>query len=114
MLKEGEIAQSPELLIFGEHEQRPFPVDELVVLPQVRSGLNPDLRDIKESIRANGLLNPIDVARMDEFQLYEYVEFVNHLWGTSIDPGQYESLRGEDCFLYMVLAGHTRTEAISQ
>lgn len=114
MLKEGEIAQSPELLIFGEHEQRPFPVDELVVLPQVRSGLNPDLRDIKESIRANGLLNPIDVARMDEFQLYEYVEFVNHLWGTSIDPGQYESLRGEDGFFYMVLAGHTRTEAISQ
>lgn len=114
MLKEGEIAQSPELLIFGEHEQRPFPVDELVVLPQVRSGLNPDLRDIKESIRANGLLNPIDVARMDEFQLYEYVEFVNHLWGTSIDPGQYESLRGEDGFFYMVIAGHTRTEAISQ
>ena len=114
MLKEGEIAQSRELLIFGEHEQRPFPVDELVVLPQVRSGLNPDLRDIKESIRANGLLNPIDVARMDEFQLYEYVEFVNHLWGTSIDPGQYESLRGEDGFFYMVLAGHTRTEAISQ
>lgn len=113
-VQEREIADSPELLVFGEYEQRPLPVDELVVLPQVRSGLNPDLRDIKESIRANGLLNPIDVARMDEFQLYEYIEFVNHLWNTSIDATQYEPLRHDDGFFYMVIAGHTRTEAIRQ
>ena len=38
MLQEGELASSPELLVFGEYEQRPFPVDDLVVLPQVQIG----------------------------------------------------------------------------
>lgn len=105
---------TPEIKIFGEYDQRPIPVQQLVVMPQVRSGMNPDLRDIKESIRSNGLLNPIDVAVMDEFQLTDYIEFVNDLWGTEVSMLDFEGKQDENGFYHLVVAGHTRTEAIMQ
>lgn len=57
---------SGERRVFGEYETVAVAVDDLIRLPQVRSGTNPDLPDLKESIKANGLLNPIDIAVMDE------------------------------------------------
>jgi hypothetical protein len=57
---------SGERRVFGEYETVAVAVDDLIRLPQVRSGTNPDLPDLKESIKANGLLNPIDIAGMDD------------------------------------------------
>lgn len=105
---------TPEIKIFGEYEQRAIPVQLLAVMPQVRSGMNPDLRDIKDSISENGLLNPIDVAVMDEFQLMDYIEFVNDLWGTEVSLLDFEGKQDESGFYNLVVAGHTRTEAIRQ
>src|SRR5687768_5380167 len=45
-------------LVYGQYETVKIPINSLVRLPQVRSGLNPDLPDLKESIKTNGLLNP--------------------------------------------------------
>ena len=105
---------TPEIKTFGEYEQRAIPVQDLVVMPQVRTGMNPDLKDIKESVRSNGLLNPIDVAVMDEFQLMDYIDFVNDLWGTDVSFASFEDKQDENGFYYLVVAGHTRTEAIKQ
>ena len=55
---------TPEIKTFGEYPQKAVEVHNLVMLSQVRSGLNPDLPDLKESIATKGLLNPIDVAVM--------------------------------------------------
>ncbi|HAC55913.1 TPA: hypothetical protein DCF80_00285, partial [Candidatus Saccharibacteria bacterium] len=109
-----EALQSPEVVVFGEYEQRAVPVDNLVVLSQVRSGLNPDLKDIKGSVKANGLLNPIDVAVMDEWQLEEYISFVNTLWGTTTSIEEFTDKQDVDGFYTLVIAGHTRTEAVTQ
>lgn len=105
---------TPEIKTFGEYEQRAIPVRRLTVMPQVRTGMNPDLRDIKESIRSNGLLNPIDVAVMDELQLMDYIEFVNDLWGTDVSMFDFQDKQDENGLFYLVVAGHTRTEAIKQ
>jgi hypothetical protein len=105
---------TPEIKTFGEYEQRAIPVQALVVMPQVRSGMNSELGDMKESINANGLLNPIDVAVMDEFQLIDYIDFVNDLWGTEVSVESFVDKQDENGFYYLVVAGHTRTEAIRQ
>mgnify|MGYP006136690975 CR=1 FL=1 len=105
---------TPEVMIFGEHEQRAIAIKQLVVMPQVRIGMNPDLKDIKESLRANGLLNPIDVVVMDEFQLSEYIGFVNDLWGSEISIADFTDKQDDEGNFNLVIAGHTRTEAIRQ
>ncbi len=115
MIREGEKELvTPEIKIFGEHEQRAIPARDLIVMPQIRIGMNPDLKDLKASLRVNGLLNPIDVAVMDEFQLEEYIYFVNDLWGSDVALQDYVDKRDENGFFYLVIAGHTRTEAILQ
>ncbi len=103
-----------ERKVFGEHPLVELPVDQLVRLPQVRSGLNPDLPELKENIQAYGLLNPIDVAHMDQSQLEAYIDFVNHTWRTDVSVDDYERQRQPDGSFYMVIAGHSRTEAIYQ
>lgn len=76
--------------------------------------MNPELANLKDSIRARGLINPIDVARMDPEHLRAYVAFVNQIWGTDVAESDYRSQRQLDGHYYVVVAGHTRTEAISQ
>lgn len=108
------ISSSVERKVFGMYETIAVPVNDLVRLPQVRSGSNPDLPDLKESIKTNGLLNPIDIAVMDEATLQEYIDFINELWGKNVQLDDYSDLRQPDGTYYLVIAGHTRAEAISQ
>lgn len=104
---------TPEIKIFGEYPQMPVEVHKLVMLSQVRSGLNPELPELKESIRTKGLLNPIDVAVMAEPQLEAYIDFVNSLWGTDMSVSDFKRQEAAGLY-YVVIAGHTRTEAIKQ
>lgn len=108
-----EAVGGPEVFVLGEYEQRPVPVKNLILLSQVRAGMNPDLYDIKSSVKTNGLLNPIDIALMDEFQFAEYIAFTNSLWGTTTSVDAYDDQK-LDGYYPLVIAGHTRTEAIRQ
>ncbi len=105
---------STERKLFGQHETIELPVDSFVRLPQVRSGMNPKLPDLKESLKTHGLLNPVDVARMTDAQLSAYIAFVNGLWGTNVRLEEYGYQQQTDGFYYVVVAGHTRIEAIHQ
>jgi hypothetical protein len=105
---------SGERRVFGEYETVAVAVDDLIRLPQVRSGTNPDLPDLKESIKANGLLNPIDIAVMDEAAFVDYIGFINELWGRSVQVEDYAHMRQPGGEYNLVIAGHTRAEAISQ
>ena len=82
-------------------------------MPQIRSDSNPDLGDIRESIRVHGLLNPIDIAIVTEERLIEYVTFTNQLWGMKTDICDFAD-NAIDGVYHLVIAGHTRVEAISQ
>lgn len=114
MNDDREHAPAYERKVFGEHETIVLPAESFVRLPQVRSGLNPDLPDLKQSIRTRGLLNPIDVAHMHREQLETYIAFVNHTWKTAVSVDDYAMQQQPDGMYYLVVAGHTRTEAICQ
>lgn len=101
-------------VVYGRHEQAEVGVDDLVMLPQVRPDLNPILPELKNSIQMNGLINPIDVARLDEESLSKYIGFVNRVWKTDTSIEAYEQSRQPDGTFYLVIAGHSRTEAIRQ
>ena len=100
--------------VFGEYERHTMPVDQYVMLPQVRPGLNPNFAVIKESIREVGILNRVDVARVSEATLGDYIMLVNGTWHTDVALEDYEHLRQPDDMFYVVIAGHTRTEALRQ
>lgn len=103
-----------DYVAFGDYERHVMPVDQYVMLPQVRAGLNPSFDIIKESIREVGILNRVDVARVSEEALVEYLELVNRIWGTSVAFDDYAHLQQPDGMFYLVIAGHTRTEALRQ
>ena len=114
MIAAYEHAPAAERKVFGEHQLVELPVGQLVRLPQVRSGLNPELPELKASIRAHGLLNAIDVARMDQAELGTYIDFVNRTWRTDVSLDDYQAQLQPDGRFYLVIAGHSRAEAISQ
>lgn len=109
-----EHAPAYERKVLGMHEMITLPVESYVRLPQVRSGLNPILPDLIRSIRNRGLDNPLDVARMTHEQLEAYIAFVNHTWKTAVSIDDYAMQQQPDGMYYLVVAGHTRTEAIFQ
>lgn len=105
---------TPERKVYGQHETIELPVASFVRLPQVRSGLNPELPALKASIWSRGLLNQIDVARMTEDQLRSYIDFINRTWKTTVTLEDYGMMQQADDYYYVVVAGHTRTEAVFQ
>lgn len=108
------VTETPERKVFGEYQTVELPVDSYVRLPQVRSKLNPELGNIKDSIRVRGLINQIDVAKMSRPQLETYINFVNETWQTVVSIDDYDMQQQPDGYYYVVVAGHTRTEAVSQ
>ncbi len=87
--------------------------DEFIKLSQVRPGKNPILEDLKNSIEKVGMLNAIDVAKMDTPLLEEYIEFTNMVWGSDRNIEDVRSL-GVDGFYYPLVAGHSRHQAIEE
>lgn len=105
---------SRERRVFGEYEQVQLPVDQFVRLPQVRSDINPEIDNLEMSIDKQGLLNQVDVARMDEVALAEYVDFVNSIWDTDVCIEDYADQRQADGSYYLVIAGHSRMASIER
>lgn len=96
--------------VFGDHETMAVPVDELVILPQVRSKSNAVRSELEKSIEDHDILNRINIAIMTPDQLSEHLDFVNGIWGTKARMEDYgEPNNG----VYpVVIAGHSRTESL--
>lgn len=98
----------------GEYETVKLYSDEFIKLSQIRGTKNVISNELKESIRANGLINPIDVARMTHETLAEYISFTNETWGADSKIADFEHMVRDDGYYYLVIAGHSRHEAIAE
>lgn len=96
----------------GEYETVKLYSDEFIKLSQIRGTKNAISAELKESIRSNGLINPIDVARMSRETLAEYISFTNETWGASARIEDFDAMIREDGSYYVVIAGHSRHEGI--
>jgi hypothetical protein len=103
--------QTPDR-IFGLRETYPVDYGQLIVLPQVRAGFNPERSKLTSSIASQGLINPLDVAHLDEVAFKEYVSFVGELWKMPIDHAAYQDQADEYGMYHLVIAGHSRYVSI--
>ncbi len=106
-----EPGSAKEVEILGLYTQEVVEVEDLIMLSQVRGGANPESKRLKQSIDRRGLINEIDIARMTRENLEQYIDFVNRLWGTSLDIANYD-VRARGGLYYLVIAGHSRTLAV--
>jgi hypothetical protein len=86
--------------------------DEIVKLSQVRAEQNIVKGELVVDIRRNGLINPIDVGVISEALLVEYLQFVKNTWGAAAELEDFENLRQPDGSYTLLLAGHSRHQAI--
>lgn len=119
---EGSVLEAPVVAVerdrspekaHGHFETMLLYTDEFIKLSQVRPGKNPILEDLKNSVEKVGLLNAIDVARMDAELLEEYIEFTNMVWGSERSMDDIRPL-GVDGFYYPLVAGHSRHQAVEE
>jgi hypothetical protein len=102
-----------ETVVLGDHERISLPLGNFVRLAQVRGRPNKEQPRLVESIRARGLLNQINVIRMDTSTLEEYIELVNGIWHGDASLDQYEHQRHADGNFYVIFGGHSRIEAVN-
>jgi hypothetical protein len=86
--------------------------DEIVKLSQVRAEQNIVKGELVADIDRNGLINPIDVGVVSEELLIAYLKFVKDTWGASAEISDFEGLRQADSTYSLLLAGHSRHQAI--
>ena len=98
-------------MVFGQYEYAKIELDKLVVLPQVRKIKNSRIDEMADSIESQGLINPLDVARMDYEGLKKHIDFINKLWKQNVNIESYEMIMG---YYYVVIAGHSRLEALKK
>ncbi len=96
-------------MVFGEYEYVIIDLDKLVVLPQVRKKKNEKIDEMADSIEDRGLINPLDVARLNKEELQSHINFISSLWRENIDINSFLPIDG---FYYVVIAGHTRLDAL--
>ncbi len=108
----GVVPSKQEAPTYGERETMALPLGQLIRVSQVREGENPLLADIKESIAKSGLYYPIDVAVLDRESLSTYLDFIGWLWKSTSSIDEFSP--DEEGNYYLVIAGHTRVEAIEQ
>jgi hypothetical protein len=96
---------------YGGQYQQPVRLGDLCMLSQARSQANPALPSIEASIASAGLLNEPIIARLNHNSFKEYVEFVNHIWGS--DERFDDFSVSNDGYFYLVIAGHTRISAVN-
>jgi len=95
---------------YGRKENAPVLLRGLVMVSQQRGSNNPAYANIKESIKNGDLINPPDIALLQRDALDDYILFINKIWGAEHDIGDYEP--DEDGYYHLVIAGHTRVEAM--
>lgn len=98
-------------MIFGQYEHIIIDINRLVVLPQVRKIKNSKLDELADSISDRGLINPLDVARLNYSELTKHINFLNQLWKKNINIDLFSPVDG---FYYVVIAGHSRLEALKK
>jgi len=98
-------------MIFGQYEYMTIDINKLIVFPQVRKVKNAKMDEITNSIEDKGLINPLDVAKLNYEELKNYIDFLNQIWKKDIDINSYQPLDG---YYYVVIAGHTRLESLKQ
>ncbi len=110
---------SPEelalLLREGEkwhYEGGEIPIDVINVLPQPRRTFG-EIRELALSIAENGLINPLNVARLSDENCGDYLEVINRLWQTELKTGDLKSCVEEGKnFFYILIAGERRYRAL--
>lgn len=103
----------PEHLLpreYGKKEIQTLPLFSLIMLSQQRGANNPAYGEIKASINRGDIINIPDVALVKYPAFVNYIEFVNRIWGSSHNVSDYDADR--DGYYHLVIAGHTRTEAM--
>lgn len=106
-------AEIPEHLLpreYGRKEHAPVPLRDLVMVSQQRGANNPAFKSIKESIKSGDLINPPDVALLTHQSLSAYLQFINRIWGSDHEISEY--LPDDEGYYHLVIAGHTRVEAM--
>ena len=98
-------------MVFGEYQYLNVKITDLCELPQVRQKENVKLKELIDSIRDKGLINPLDIALMDEENFKKHIDFLNKLWQTNINYKSYPNINGT---YYVIISGHTRLKAIKQ
>ncbi len=110
---QAELDTQPERA-HGEYEHIKFTSDRFIKMGQVRGERNPVTVSLKESILRQGLINPIDTVRLTDETLAEYIAFVNRVWKTETVVDDFTESKQEDGFYYLIVAGHSRHEAICE
>lgn len=105
----------------GRYELVQLHSDEVVKLSQVRrernragGQLKADIYERSQNNVDESLINPIDVAYVDEAQLVEYLEFVRKTWGSSATLEEFSKQRTAEGKYFLIIAGHSRHQAIQE
>lgn len=107
------ISEMPEYLRpreYGKKHMQDLPIQSLIRVSQQRGSSNPAFESIKESIENNDIINPPDVAVLSHESFEDYLNFINKLWKKSHHISDY--IPNEDGRYNLVIAGHTRVDAI--
>lgn len=97
---------------WGEIETEVVPVHNLILLTQTRDIVNADQSDLEASLLSpTGLLNQVDVVKLDQPCFETYMEFVNRTWGSKHSLEDFENQVFQGMY-YTVGAGHSRTISI--
>lgn len=111
---QAELERRREIRRLGEYETIWRDPDFYLALPQIRDTVNPILDELKDSIREGDLLHHIDVTILNEAALQEYIDFVNYTWKTNVKFADCLSKQQPDGLFYLVVAGHTRHQAVTE
>lgn len=95
---------------YGKKEVAPLRLKQLIMFDQVRSKTNPKVPALRESLKTQGLINQIDVAKLDFDALAAYARFVNRVWKAEHTLDNFTP--DHNGFYYVVIAGHSRTAAM--
>ena len=99
------------MMRFGHYEYVTIDINKLIVLPQVRKIKNAKIDEIADSIEDRGLINPLDVVRLNYDAFKRHIDFLNQLWKKNIDVDSFESIEND---YYVVIAGHSRLDALKR
>lgn len=95
---------------YGKKEYLPVSLNSTIRVSQQRGAYNPAFPSIKDSIKNGDIINPPDIAFLQRDALDAYLQFINKVWGDSHSIDQYQP--DEDGYYHLVIAGHTRVEAM--
>lgn len=115
------VERSPYEHVRGRFETVQLYTKQFVKMAQVRKERNKVSRDLKTDIYERSqhnidesLINPIDVAYVDKELLQEYLAFVQKTWGSAASIEDFEDKRTSDGMYFLLIAGHSRHQAVEE